>query len=584
MRQKHKALILAQCDAHVTSQLLSQESRDVQPMVSKITPDEYWASVRENSLYEKYDKLLRACYAASKQSLFKILPDNFGGFGFFYHGSELLKKSNTCPENVWALLENIDEEDEHLIEPISVFRPTDACRKARLMVGAVRFVNHSCVPNCEYIVSNIKGVKCIKLKIIKNLLPGDELFVFYGSDFFDAGNRNCKCPNTSFHEVAETGSQNAAFSRQRYSLIDSKLLTHVVRERRRFLLASTKKRRKVRPNLGEGRRYSSSSSSSLFNDSTDESWSSHDENDLEQTICAENKTTIIPEENQEDENSTMALEENENDENETMIPEGNEGDNQVNPFFSTPDNSETDAQLWFNMSNDLQDLSEILYVSNSNADEQKPDEGSSEDEAVDSGSLSNFVLCVFAIIAKHGTSDSEATDWVKLIQAVRPQIVVPSFRSMKKKFHMTEKEKANHVKKCGFGFRWQLDFVDELLSVITKHLKSIKKFDAKGNQESDLNLPQFFVTTSNLLNVFLILNSDGVKIMKSASKSIWPVWLAIANLPPKLRSSFENIVLASLWLGDNKPNWDSVFQASLNISFQQFFCYQSCVIVLVFRT
>ena len=147
----------------------------------------------------------------------------------------------------------------------------------------------------------------------------------------------------------------------------------------------------------------------MFKDSTDESWSSHDENDLEQTICAENETTIIPEENQEDENSTMALEENENDENETMIPEGNEGDNRVNPFFSTPDNSETDAQLWFNISNDLQDLSEILYVSNSNADEQKP-----------------------AIIAKHGTSDSEATDWVKLIQAVRPQIVVPSFRSMKK--------------------------------------------------------------------------------------------------------------------------------------------------------
>ena len=88
--------------------------------------------------------------------------------------------------------------------------------------------------------------------------------------------------------------------------------------------------------------------------------------------------------------------------------------------------------------------------------------------------------------------------------------------------------------------------MDELLSVITKHLKSIKKFDAKRNQESDLNLPQFFVTTSNLLDVFLILNSDGVKIMRSASKSIWPVWLAIANLPPKLRSSFENIVLASL--------------------------------------
>ena len=43
----------------------------------------------------------------------------------------------------------------------------------------------------------------------------------------------------------------------------------------------------------------------------------------------------------------MAREENENDEIETMIPEENEGDNRVNQFFSTPDNSETDAQLWF---------------------------------------------------------------------------------------------------------------------------------------------------------------------------------------------------------------------------------------------
>ena len=134
-------------------------------------------------LYAKilYTKNMISCFEHAMlhlNSRFSKFCGQFWRIWFFYHGSELLKKSNTCPENVWALLENIDEEDEHLIEPISVFRPTDACRKARLTVGAVRFVNHSCVPNCEYIVSNIKGVKCIKLKIIKNLLPGDELFVF----------------------------------------------------------------------------------------------------------------------------------------------------------------------------------------------------------------------------------------------------------------------------------------------------------------------------------------------------------------------------------------------------------------------
>ena len=55
------------------------------------------------------------------------------------------------------------------------------------------------------------------------------------------------------------------------------------------------------------------------------------------------------------------------------------------------------------------------------------------------------------------------------------------------------------------------------------------------------------------------MNSDGVRFVKSTPKQLWPVWIALANLPPVLRCSFWNIVLASLWYGHGKPNWDQIF-------------------------
>ena len=38
-----------------------------------------------------------------------------------------------------------------------------------------------------------------------------------------------------------------------------------------------------------------------------------------------------------------------------------------------------------------------------------------------------------------------------------------------------------------------------------------------------------------------------------------PVWLALADLPPIVRSKFENIVLCSLWYGKGHLPWDSIF-------------------------
>ena len=60
------------------------------------------------------------------------------------------------------------------------------------------------------------------------------------------------------------------------------------------------------------------------------------------------------------------------------------------------------------------------------------------------------------------------------------------------------------------------------------------------------------------MTISLILNSDGVCFVKSSRLQLWPFWLAIANLPPIKRSTYKNIVLAALWRGTTKPDWEKL--------------------------
>ena len=62
----------------------------------------------------------------------------------------------------------------------------------------------------------------------------------------------------------------------------------------------------------------------------------------------------------------------------------------------------------------------------------------------------------------------------------------------------------------------------------------------------------------------LILNTDGVRVQESSDCSDYPVSVALADLPPKLRSSFDNIHLCSLWYGKGSLDWDSIFEHYLS--------------------
>ena len=42
---------------------------------------------------------------------------------------------------------------------------------------------------------------------------------------------------------------------------------------------------------------------------------------------------------------------------------------------------------------------------------------------------------------------------------------------------------------------------------------------------------------------------------------VWPIWVQIVNLPPKLRSAFSNLVLLGHWHGKSKPDFKKLLPA-----------------------
>lgn len=54
-------------------------------------------------------------------------------------------------------------------------------------------------------------------------------------------------------------------------------------------------------------------------------------------------------------------------------------------------------------------------------------------------------------------------------------------------------------------------------------------------------------------NISFTFNTDGAPVFKSSKVSVWPIFLVINELPYKQRMKKENMILASLWFGSQKP-------------------------------
>ena len=66
---------------------------------------------------------------------------------------------------------------------------------------------------------------------------------------------------------------------------------------------------------------------------------------------------------------------------------------------------------------------------------------------------------------------------------------------------------------------------------------------------SDLMNGEAYVYEENMFN--LVLFADAANYNKSGNRSMWAVFSTLVELPPILRSSYENIIFHSSWTGSN---------------------------------
>ncbi|MCJ1413622.1 Histone-lysine N-methyltransferase set9 [Ptychographa xylographoides] len=91
------------------------------------------------------------------------------------------------------------EDETSLMRAGAAFSITSSDRKdaATLLLGPIRFANHSCDPNAQ-LTPDDNGYTT-RLKALRKIWTGDEICISYGHDYFDVGAR-CLCESCENHQ------------------------------------------------------------------------------------------------------------------------------------------------------------------------------------------------------------------------------------------------------------------------------------------------------------------------------------------------------------------------------------------------
>ena len=454
-----------------------------------------------------------------------------------------------------------------VVTNLSVMR-SERTGEQLLLQGPLRFVNSDCNPNVEYDYSSDLGV--VQLRVKRKIKPGDELFVKYGDEFFES---NCCLCRTCLIKSKEKLTEDNVFEILFEEVLEhfcTEIYNEIYEDIDREHSTKNRKRRRVK-----GRemieRYNELTNSPLSCDESPErdqlssqihisdSVSSHSlQKSLFENPCSERHIDSS----------------DSNPETPTAIAEDNEyqsdfGDNDsLNTSFQRELENGQNARA----SSPLrQQVSFCCSVSSVSADHSIPtlvpasDQLNSVSEKLFPGSrtsVEDASSLADLFCSKFNLSDECSSTLYSIIKGLLPEEnKFPSGYSRIKKIKDSFQDSVRVLQKntgnafCVLKFRFQIGgILKRSLSEISKHSDF-----RRGNPDKDFN-PSFCPIADlnqSTVVINLIFFTDGVNIKKSTyKKEIWPIWVQIADLPPKIRSARKNIVLAALAVSNSFPSWN----------------------------
>ena len=178
-------------------------------------------------------------------------------------------------------------------------------------------------------------------------------------------------------------------------------------------------------------------------------------------------------------------------------------------------------------------------------------------------SVENLKASLLAIVSVHNASDALLNHLLKRDQllfdgqSVSPWAVKKQFEDFCSSYQCdrTLVEKGELI---------LMIFRPLLVDIVKTSLSEMFEYAEKKLTTRDILMPKFAMNDQREVIVRLIVNTDGTAVCKTPTTSAWPLFFAIADLPPKPRQLFKNLVLGALFVGSGYPDIDVFFEHTQN--------------------
>ena len=535
--------VLAQCDFYAVQNLVQTNDRIAMKILNPLKEPIFNRKIDSCSVWKEAYRSFCSAYENLKPT-FSIRHDNYGGYKLVYTGKDSVTPPHVFKKNPIGIVTAIPK---GAVTNLSVMT-SERTGQELLSLGPLRFAKSDCNPNCEYDYSSDAGF--VQLRLKRKVNPGDELLVKYGPQFFEEN--CCMCRTCEIREKEE---------KMRFNFFDglvSELLHELSVECLDELQSAFKSPDAT--NKSKRRRIKGRELVEVFNELECSPVFSHEsaqapQMPLRDTLLCSPSTEVGINDNSyvqtpqiEDSDALTDCDTVEKQNNEEVAAQVVRASSPIKSYISLNCSLST-------LSNEQVSLLESSRDENSREDSEPLYTGS-QCTVRDASMLAELFCSRFHL------SDECSNSLYSLIKGLLPEDnKFPSGYSHIKNIKDSFDNSVRFFTQTSEYSLCVLKFTSQLRDICSRYFRQITHYSQqrKANPQKDFAASLCPIVEWNInqkTTINLIIFSDGVNIKKSTyKKEIWPLWIQVADLPPKLRMSRKNIVLGALFVGEKYPSW-----------------------------